>query len=61
MEKGEPMRRITVRSVKKNPPDLSKLGRALIDVAAAEAEAQAEHTEAEKRSDATPLRCEDAS
>jgi len=61
MEKGEPMRRITVRSVKKNPPDLSKLGRALIDVAAAEAEAQAEPAEAEKRSDATPLRCEDAS
>ena len=63
MTNRQATRRISIRSVKRNPPDLSKLGRALIDVAAAEAEAkaQAEHTEAARQKDATPPHCEDAS
>ena len=38
-------RRIVVRAVKRDPPDLRKLARALIDLAQAqlEAEAEAEH------------------
>lgn len=63
MTNRQPTRRISIRSVKRNPPDLSKLGRALIDVAAAEAEAkaQAEHNEAARQKNATPSRCEDIS
>lgn len=34
-------RRITVRSTKRTPPDLRKLSRALLDLAAAQAEADA--------------------
>ena len=39
-------RRVSIRSVRRDPPDLRKLGRALIAlaVAQAEAEAEAEHT-----------------
>ena len=50
MAKSKPGRRISIRSVKKNPPDLSKLGRALIALAMAqaEAEAQAQAAEADK-------------
>ena len=36
---GGPRRRITVRSTKRTPPDLRKLSRALLDLAAAQAEA----------------------
>ena len=42
MAKKEPSRRISIRSVRKDPPDLSKLGRALIALAMAQAEAEAE-------------------
>jgi hypothetical protein len=35
-------RRITIRSVRKNPPDYTKLGQALIALAVAQAEAEAE-------------------
>ena len=42
MAKKEPGRRIVIRSVRKNPPDLSKLSRALIALAMAQAEAEAE-------------------
>jgi hypothetical protein len=35
-------RRITVRSVRRNPPDLRKLSRAVIAIAMRDAEAQAE-------------------
>jgi hypothetical protein len=35
-------RRITIRSVRKNPPDFTKLGQALIALAEAQAEAEAE-------------------
>ena len=41
MSNNIPSRRISIRSVRKNPPDLSKLGRALIQLAAAKAEAEA--------------------
>ncbi|MHB9149805.1 MAG: hypothetical protein ACYC33_06970 [Thermoleophilia bacterium] len=37
-----PERKITIRSVRRNPPDMSKLGRALIALAMAQAEAEAE-------------------
>lgn len=41
-------RRVRVRGVRRNQPDLRKLGRALLDIAQAEleAEAQAEHRRA---------------
>jgi hypothetical protein len=42
MTKKEPSRRISIRSVRKDPPDLSKLGRALIALAMAQAEAEAQ-------------------
>jgi len=50
MTKEEPSRRISIRSVRKDPPDLGKLGRALIALAMAqaEAEAQAQAAEADK-------------
>jgi hypothetical protein len=63
MAKKEPGRRISIRSVRKNPPDLSKLGRALIALAMAqaEAEAQAEATDANKPEDTPSAPSEDAS
>jgi hypothetical protein len=63
MAKKEPSRRISIRSVKKNPPDLSKLGRALIALAMAQTEAEAEAQAAEqaKHSDAAQPHPEDAS
>ena len=63
MAKSKPGRRISIRSVKKNPPDLSKLGRALIALAMAEAEAeaQAQTTETDKPDDTPQPHSEDAS
>ena len=63
MAKNGPSGRIWIRSVKKNPPDLSKIGRALIALAMAQAEAEAEAHAAEqaKSSDATRPHPEDAS
>lgn len=43
-------RRISVRGVRRDPPDLRKLSRALLAIAQAEAEAQAQ---AERTSEAT--------
>jgi branched-subunit amino acid aminotransferase/4-amino-4-deoxychorismate lyase len=39
---GKPQRNITVRSTRRTPPDLHKLSRALLDLAAAQAEADAQ-------------------
>ena len=63
MAKNGPSGRIWIRSVKKNPPDLSKIGRALIALAMAQAEAEAEAQAAEqaKPSDAAQPHSEDAS
>ena len=63
MAEKEPTRRILIRSVKKNPPDLSKLSRALIALAMAQTEAEAEAQAAEqaKHSDAAQPHPEDAS
>ena len=63
MTKKEPNRRISIRSVRKNPPDLSKLGRALIALAMAQAEAEAEAqaTKANKPEDTPQPHSEDAS
>ena len=63
MAKKEPGRRISIRSVRKNPPDLGKLGRALIALAMAqaEAEAQAQTTVADKPKDTPQPDSEDAS
>ena len=63
MTRKEPNRRISIRSVKKDPPDLNKLGRALIALAIAqkEAEAQAQATETPKPEDTPQPDSEDAS
>lgn len=42
MTRKQSDRRISIRSIRKNPPDLHKLGRALIALAMAQAEAEAE-------------------
>ena len=58
MTKPKPARRISIRSVRKDPIDYKKLGRALIALAMAKAEADAQ-AEADKRRDkadeSTPL------
>jgi branched-subunit amino acid aminotransferase/4-amino-4-deoxychorismate lyase len=46
-KKKQSNRRISIRSVRKNPPDLNKLGRALIALAMAQAEAEAQGQDAE--------------
>ena len=63
MTRKEPSRRISIRSVRKNPPDLSKLGRALIALAMAqaEAEAQAQAAETNEPEDTPQTDSEDAS
>jgi hypothetical protein len=63
MTKKEPGRRISIRSVRKDPPDLSKLSRALIALAMAqaEAEAQAQATEVDKPENTPQPDSEDAS
>jgi hypothetical protein len=63
MTKKESSRRISIRSVRKNPPDMGKLGRALIALAMAqaEAEAQAQATEADKPENTPQPDSEDAS
>jgi tRNA U34 5-methylaminomethyl-2-thiouridine-forming methyltransferase MnmC len=52
-KKEKPERRISIRSVRKDPPDLGKLGRALIALAMAqnEAEAQAQNDKEASESD----------
>lgn len=52
MTRREPTRRISIRSVRKNPPDYKKLGRALIALAMAQAEAEAQAQDAEKSKEA---------
>ena len=42
MAKRRPDRRISIRSIRKDPPDFPKLGRALIALAMAEAEKEAQ-------------------
>jgi|GEM_PF-2817952 hypothetical protein len=62
---GGPRRRITVRSTKRTPPDLRKLSRALLDLAAAQAEADAqavaETTKTQQEGSAAPDSTEDRS
>ena len=41
MSKGRPEQQIVISSVRRDPPDLAKLGRALIQLAIAKAEAEA--------------------
>jgi hypothetical protein len=47
-------RRISIRSIRRNPPDLSKLGRALIALAMAEAEAEAQAQDAKAKKASEP-------
>jgi hypothetical protein len=63
MTKKKPERRISIRSIRKNPPDMSKLGRALIALAMAETEAkaQAQATEGDKPENTPRPDSEDAS
>lgn len=49
MSKDASLRNISIHSIRKNPPDYTKLGRALIQLAQAKAEAEAQ---AEKESNA---------
>lgn len=42
MSKGRPEQQIVIRSVRRDPPDLAKLGRALIQLAIAKDEAETE-------------------
>ena len=48
MTRKQSDRRISIRSIRKNPPDLHKLGRALIALAMAQAEAEAQAEDAKK-------------
>ena len=63
MAKRQSDRRISVRSIRRNPPDLHKLGRALIALAMAQAEAEAEAqaTKANKPEDTPQPDSEDVS
>lgn len=67
MTRRQSDRRISIRSIRKNPPDLHKLGRALIALAMAQAEAEAQaQTEdareaAQKTAKSQDARPEDAS
>lgn len=49
-------RRIRVRAIRRERPDLAKLGRALIDLAQAQAEAEAEQAHRRQRSERKPKR-----
>lgn len=53
---GRPERRISVRAVRRDPPDLKKLSQALIAlaIAQAEADAQADHDKDEGDSERRP-------
>lgn len=42
MSKDASLRNISIRSIRKNPPDYTKLGRALLQLAQAKAEAEAQ-------------------
>lgn len=49
-------RRIRVHAIRRERPDLAKLGRALIDLAQAQAEVEAERTHRRQVADPTPTR-----
>jgi len=49
-------RRIRVRAIRREEPDLRKLARALIDLAQAQAEAEAERQHKEQTNNVTELR-----
>lgn len=51
MTMKEPTRRISIRAIRRDPPDYVKLGRALILLAAAEAEAKAQADAERAKSD----------
>ena len=46
---GRPERHISVRAIRRDPPDLKKLSQALIALAIADAEAQAQREHEQKR------------
>jgi hypothetical protein len=49
MTRKQSNRRVSIRSIRRNPPDLSKLGRALIALAMSEAEKEAQAQDADAR------------
>jgi len=51
MNKRGKQRRLRIRAVRRNPPDLKKLSRALIELAQAQAEADAAREEAQRSKD----------
>lgn len=54
MANGQPNRRISIRSILRNPPDTRKLARALIAQVLAEAEAEAQAQDAETKKASAP-------
>ncbi len=54
MSKDASLRNISIRSIRKNPPDYTKLGRALIQLAQAKAEAEAQAQEANDADSSAP-------
>ena len=54
--KQQPERRIQVRSVRRDPPDLRQLGRALIALAQAQAEADAQQEHQKAAEQKTPAK-----
>jgi hypothetical protein len=60
MSKEASLRHISIRSIRKNPPDYSKLGRALIQLAQAKAEAEAQAQKNQEDSSASPTDDEQA-
>jgi hypothetical protein len=51
---GRRERRLSVRAIRRNPPDYRKLSRALIQLAIAEAEAEAQAEAAKKSAQTAP-------
>jgi hypothetical protein len=60
MTRKQSDRRISIRSIRKNPPDLHKLGRALIALAMAQAEAEAQVQAEDAKTDRKTAKGEDA-
>ena len=54
MARRQPNRRISIRSIRRNPPDMRKLTRALIALVLAEAEAEAQAQDEETRKASAP-------
>jgi len=52
--KNKRERQISIRSIRRNPPDMTKLGKAFIALAIAQAEAEAQNEAEKKQADDKP-------